>query len=335
MTPRAGAGLPKPSQVPGKEYSQFQDRDAMAGLSPEQIVAWDGTGGVEDAANFFGTEPQTPSAFEIDAIAYHGDALFNPLLDDNATLIFSIGNGTAPLGSGQTTTDAGVVMGHAGDLSYESPVTGQIGIWATANDIDRRNPPQDVDGVKLWGQNQPGYNANRYSLVGDGNNGQFLNSGISVYCNTCGTPGNAYILHDGIRDDVARLLGEPGDFGIEDAQIDIDAMILGDTGGENSIFVTGTDAIVFSIRQIEIPGRPGEYYATGSELFVQRVDRSVGFLYHGGHFWDREWALSNMVSDGRQFDINALEVASVPEPTTCVLAFIAMAGYSRRTRRWV
>lgn len=325
--------IPLPSEVGGKEYSQFIDRDASGSASPEQIVLWDGTGGVQDGANYFGTEPQVPSTVEIDAIAHHSDAYFAPLIEDNATLIFSVGNGTAPTGSGELTTDSGIVMGRAGDLSFESPVTGQTGIWATASEIDANHSPLDVDGVELWGRDAPGYDANRYSLVGDGNNGQFLNSGISVYCNTCGTPGNAYILQAGIRDHVAFLLGQPEDVGIESTEIDLDAMILGDTGGEDSIFVTGTDEIVFSIRQLEMPGKPGEFYATGSELFVQRADRSVEFLYHGGHLWDRDWALANMVSEGRQLDINALEAVSVPEPTTWLLASIALVIFSNRAKR--
>ena len=320
VQPGAGAGLPEAKVVPGKEYSHFQDRAASGVATPEQVVGWDGIGGTIDAINFFGNEPQTPSTTEIDAIGYHNDALFEPLLDDNATLIFSVGNGTSPTGSGQTVLASGDIIGRAGDLSYESPLHGGMGIWATAAEIDAENPPVDVDGVELWGRENPGFNTNRYSLVGDANNGNVLGSGISVYCNGCGSLGNAYVVQDGIRDDVASLLGIPEDFGVESMEIDLDAMIIGDTGGENSIFVTGEDEIIFSIRQIPMPGQPNLFYATGSEIFVKRRNSQAEFLHHGGHLWDRDWALANMQSDGRQLDINALEVASIPEPGSMALA---------------
>jgi len=149
-----------------------------------------------------------------------------------------------------------------------------------------------------------------------------LGFGISVYCPGCGSLGNAYIVQAGIRDDVAELLGAPEDFGLESDDIDLDAMIVGDTGDETSIFVHGEDAIIFSIRQLEIPGQPGSYYATGSEIFVKRTDGSRSFLFHGGHLWDRDWALANMRVGTRQLDVNALEVAAVPEPNTLILTVI-------------
>lgn len=336
VAPGAGVGLPLPSEVPGKEFSQLPDRDATGAADPQQIVSWDGIGGTADAANYFGSEPQVPSTFEIDAIANHNDALFDPLLADNATLIFSVGNGVSPTASGEITTSGGFVIGRSGDLSYESAVTGQTGIWATAAEIDAMNPPVDVDGVELWGPEQPGFNANRYSLRGDADNGFVLGFGISVYCPGCGSLGNAYIVQAGVRDDVAELLGQPEDFGLESEDIDLDAMIIGDTGDETSIAVHGEDAYIFSIRQLAIPGKPGEFYATGSEIFVKRTDGTREFLFHGGHLWDRDWALANMKFGQRQMDINALEAVSVPEPATAVLvlaAQLAALGCVSRVRR--
>lgn len=333
VQPMAGTVLPAAKFVPGKEFSQFQDRSALGVATPQQVVGWDGVGGTIDAANFFGNEPQIPSTMEIDAIGYHNDALFKPLLDDNATLIFSVGNGTSPTGSGKTVLSSGDVIGRAGDLSYELPVTGGMGIWATAAEIDAENPPEDVDGVELWGRQSSGFNTNRYSLVGDANNGSVLTSGVSVYCDACGSLGNAYIVQDGIRDDVASLLGAPEDFGIESMEIDLDAMIIGDTGDENSIFYTGVDEIIFSIRQIRLPGQADKFYATGSEIFVKRNNRKAEFLFHGGHLWDRDWAMANMKMDTRQLDINALEVAAIPEPTSAALigmATLAILGLGRR-----
>ena len=57
-----------------------------------------------------------------------------------------------------------------------------------------------------------------------------------------------------------------------------------------------------------------------------------GFLFHGGHFWDKDYALTHMqtIIDGPdgpvrvQLDINALEAIGVPEPASAMLLLFGM-----------
>ena len=108
--------------------------------------------------------------------------------------------------------------------------------------------------------------------------------------------------------------------------------MIKDPDGADSIFSTGEDAILFSIRQIIDPNDSDGFYATGSELFVVEAPPNIGdpttysFLMHGGHAWDHQWTLDNMKAgaDGRQLDLNALEAVSTPEPNTMLLAFIGL-----------
>jgi hypothetical protein len=105
------------------------------------------------------------------------------------------------------------------------------------------------------------------------------------------------------------------------------------------------DRIIFSISQIPNPQDPDGYYATGSELFVLDASQPnlPTFLFHGGHLWDHNYALSNLkiapnlIDNGYAvIDINAIEAISegvVPEPATWLLlplAGIAAIGLRRR-----
>ena len=118
--------------------------------------------------------------------------------------------------------------------------------------------------------------------------------------------------------------------------IDVDALM---SDGPDDDFGPG-DSLTFSIRQIADNSDTDGFYATGSELFtLSAVDSGVtyGFLNHGGHDWDHAYALSAMADSvtGRQFDINAIEAISVPEPATFMLtpfAMLALLGQIRRRR---
>ena len=91
-TPGLGPGLAAPDEVPGKEYTHDVDHMITAvgtSPSPEQVVAWDGSGGVANGVSFFGQRPSLTTPSQVDAIANHGDYLFNPLRTDDAHLIYS------------------------------------------------------------------------------------------------------------------------------------------------------------------------------------------------------------------------------------------------------
>lgn len=380
-----GPGLALPSSVPGKEYSHDVDQETLApgGIAdPEQVIAWDGSGGVADGIDYTGTRPLYTLDDDVDAIANRRDHLFKQLIanDDSvdmAHLIFSHDDmislypPTAPPGSGVlpmpflvpsgtppgVTLVTGKVIGGAGELSYEkafafSPPSDQ-GLWAKQPDINAMPLPRDVDGVEVWGP-EPAFtaDADKYSL-----NVDFM-SGTSVWSYPTGTP---YISQATIAATVKTLLGPfpptavlpyPDFIDGEDA-INLDALMVQD-------IIVGSDAddsfdrdpaggigdrIIFSIRQIVDPMDPTGYYATGSELFV--LDATTGptgakFLAHGGHLWDKAYALSDLalpptlVGGNAVIDINAIEAISqdvVPEPTSAILLLVAGVGFVLSGRR--
>lgn len=374
-----GPLLASPSVVPGKEYSHDFDEETLApgGIpDPEQVIAWDGSGGTADGVDYSLTRPSYPADDQVDAIANHGDHLFRQVQGggdtvDTAHLIFShddmISIYTVPPGGGALPSpfivpSAGPVMisngnliGGAGELSYETafaftPASSQ-GVWATQPVINSMPVPRDVDGVEVWGP-EPAFtaDADKYSL-----NVDFF-SGVSVWNATTGTP---YISQATIAAAVTSLLGPVGagvlpypTFIDGDHAINLDALMVQDIipGDAHDTFDRDPaggigDRIIFSIRQIIDPSDPSGYYATGSELFV--LDATKGpagttFLMHGGHLWDKAYALSDLVLPAALvnglavIDINAIEAISqsvVPEPGSCLLLILSLASLGGVVRR--
>ena len=56
---------------------------------------------------------------EIDATAHLNDALYRALRSDTSFLAFTVGNGSAPLGSGTLVNSEGETIGLSGDISFE------------------------------------------------------------------------------------------------------------------------------------------------------------------------------------------------------------------------
>jgi len=314
---------------------------------------------------------------EVDAIANRGDHLFKELqgnanTPERAHLIFShddqISIYTTPAGtsggglpipfsvlsSGPVTLSNGNIIGGAGELSYETafaftPASSQ-GVWATRPEINAMPLPHDVDGVEVWGP-EPAFTADsdKYSMDVD------FFSGTSVW-NASGTP---YISQATIAAAVTSLLGPlsgvlpyPTHIDGTDA-INLDALMVNDririSGTAHDTFdrdpdtpgVSG-DQIIFSIRQIIDSNDPTGYYATGSELFVLDASTGVSFLTHGGHVWDKAYALSDLslsasLVDGHAvIDINAIEAISaqvIPEPSSAILLLTAGMGLALTKRR--
>lgn len=372
-----GPLLAKPSVVPGKEYSHDKDQETLAPggiLDPQQVIAWDGSGGVGDGVDFSGSRGNLYNPDdEVDAIANGGDHLFKELQGDadipeSAHLIFShddmISIYTTPAGtasgalpipfsvpsSGPVVLSNGNIIGGAGELSYETafaftPASSQ-GVWATQPEINAMPLPHDVDGVEVWGP-EPGFtgDTDKYSMDLD------FFSGTSVW-NASGTP---YISQAAIAAAVTSLLGPvtgvlpyPNYIDGTDA-INLDALMVQDSirGTGDDTFdrdPTGApgDKIIFSIRQIIDPSDPTGYYATGSELFVLDASTGASFLTHGGHLWDKAYALSDLslptslVNGHAVIDINAIEAISamvIPEPSSAILLLTACMGLTLTRRR--
>lgn len=357
-----GPGVAAPTEVIGKEYSHdFDHTTAGAGGAPDgqQVVAWDGLGGAADGVDFTGTRPDWTPDQEIDAIANHNDALFFRLQQDRSHLVFTHDDeisfispaaggsfpGSMPAG-GPVMLSNGNTIGGAGEVSVETgavytPPESQT-LWASQSEVNGMPLPRDVDGLEIWGP-EPGLSGDtdKYSLDLD-----FL-SGTSVWSGS-GTP---YISHASIVSAVESLLGPiPGPallpFDNQEGRnaINVDALMVRDHIGEIDSFdrdPTGDpdgDTLIFSIRQIVDPSDPSGYYATGSELFVL-TPGSASFLTHGGHDWDKAYALGALRVLGPNdsfgvIDVNGIEsIAGVPEPTAVTLlgaGLYAMVAMRRR-----
>ncbi len=355
--PVLGPGYAKPFEVFGKEYSHdFDHTTAGAGGAPDaqQVVQWDGIGGTTDGLDFTATRPTWTPDEDIDAIAAKNDAFFRNVVDDTANMIFShddtitvfsvdAAGGLAPSpffvpSAGPIFLSNGNVIGGSGEVSieeaaaYAAPET--QGVWATLPEVNGMPLPVDTDGLEVWGVEPPNSlgDTDKYSLDLD------LPNGTSVW-NASGT---SYISHATVLGAVTSLLGPlpPGAFLPHDnadgeAIVNLDAMMIREGTGEDDLFdgVTGTgdsDEIIFSIRQIVDLSDPSGYYATGSELFLMDAFGGVSFLSHGGHVWDKGYALSSLALAGPDLDnafgvidINALEAIGttpeVPEPAGAVI----------------
>ncbi|WP_425395626.1 PEP-CTERM sorting domain-containing protein [Aeoliella sp.] len=364
--PLTGPNVMRPHEVYGKEYSNDRDFSVVGPTDdPQQIINWDGIGGVMDGLDYSFTQQQNEFDLQLDAMANHRDGLFRELIRDDAHLIYShddeivmFPNGPpGPINLfkmpsvGPVTLANGQQIGGAGELSVElsgAHVGASIhDLWAKRSEINRMPPPidkiaGDIDAVEVWGPEPPKGeeegqvffgDADKYSLELD------FQTGTSVW-NASGTP---YVSHAMIVGAVESLLGAipghailPHDNQEGRNAIDIDALMVYDTSGEIDVFdlepqpphsenpfdqlrepifdEQPRDTIIFSIRQIVDDVDPDGYYATGSELFVLDSMSGVSFLEHGGHLWDKGYALSELQFklEGQEdgygvLDVNAIE----------------------------
>ena len=330
--PGFGPGVITPDLVGGKEYTHDLDHRVDPNgppdviLTPEQIVAWDGTigaSGVTNVANFAGTRPRYTPLSEIDAIANHRDFGYQELKADLAHLVFSVDDayalytlgGPVPgvaLSAGPITLGNGNIIGGAGEYSVEECFACGGGLdtqalWAAQADINGMSVPvgpDDMDGVELWGPEPYGMplmgDVNKYSIDTDilTFGSELPRDAVSVW-NASGT---AYVPHSAVVAAVIGLLPgpTPSDISLEEL-INLDALMVREVVGDPNKFEPGEgpigggpgpgDEIIFSIRQIPNPGDPDGYYATGSELFVLNADGTATYLLHGGHVWDHTYAL--------------------------------------------
>ena len=297
--------IPGTQQVPGKEFSDNPDKDATqppAGpnLDPEQVIAWDGAGGIMDTFDYSGSRIAEGDSEDrqVDALANLGDALYQAVTSNLSALLFS-------------------VQGY-GNIYYED-IYGGYGTWATPPVIDQ-DGVSDVDGLEVWGP-EGSDDANRYSLIGDPAPAVGA-SRISVWAYN--PPSAPYITAAQIA---AAIVHEE-----LESEIDLDAMMIYDIGGDDT-FGLG-DSIMFSIAPISYVGGAFD----GGEIWVWTSGGLASFLNHGGHLWDTAFDVKGTfgLTGNYAENVNALEAVSyIPEPVSLIFfgtGIVGVAGFVARRR---
>jgi hypothetical protein len=301
--------------VPGKDFSDNRDRDAAGLFDQEQVVAWDGSGGVRDSFDYTGTQPAPVNQLDagVDGLAAGGDALFHAVRDNKAALLFSV------------ETDPNIMFERETGLLNSPPGSG---IWATALDIDAMNPPVDTDGLELWGGDNND-DSDRYSLIGDP---PLAGIGkVAVWGFT--PPGGPSVPHTTTSDLAAAIDLQYGGIGVGGPYwsqlvelMDVDAIM------------TFGPQITFSIRPLSfgVPSPIGPILVVfdGGEIFeYDDPSTPTRYLDHGGHFWDTVFDVMGTFNLNSE-NIDAIEgVASVPEPGCALLLVMGLMAASQFVRR--
>lgn len=316
-TPGPSILIPTAKEVPGKDFSDVRDRNAAGAPDVEQVVAWDGLGGVRDSFDYDelpNTRPLYPISTQVDGLAAGGDALFHAVIANQAALLFSV------------ETDPNIMYVRA--TGFPAAPAG-FGVWATALDIDAMNPPLDTDGLEVWGGDNED-DSHRYSLAGD----PFVQlpaAALKVAIWEYDEPGMTSLPHTFTTDLAAAMdlqFGGPGVggpiWGLLVETMDVDAIM---TFGKE---------VLYSIRPLAIPGTPIAF--DGGEIFVySNATTPTKYLDHGGYLWDTAFDVMGTFNLPHE-NVDALEAVAqfVPEPATCallMLGLLGVAGLAGRRRK--
>lgn len=333
---------PSPYEVPGKEYSNYLDRQGHPNqgvLDPGQVVDWDANPvvpwGTKDGTDFSDLWSPTsgdpiPDPFEVDALANKQD-FWGPVL------LFSTGETGLAFNNvgGDTVLDDHIL--------YERKA-GPWDVWASPTVIDQVLP-DDVDGLEVWapinpdapleerinqGVRQSGAegipDANRYSLFGD-----------PLGCSIFDSFGNCVVTTIAIADAINEM--DYFGFTLNAEEVDLDGLLFYE---DPVSAMVGPDEfssinIEFSLAPIDgnddgdITFNDPTLDLDGGEIFVWNfADLSADFLYQGGHLWDTEFSVQGKFGTGSE-NVDALErVATTPEPTS-TLGFLAFGILGARS----
>jgi len=221
VLPSAGSYIPTPAEVPGKEYTDYTDKNDLSppGPAPLQVLRFDGAGGTQNGYNYSnsfigagGGAIEDPGR-EVDAIAGPFDALFFEVINNqSALLLSSTGDPIAP------------VLSHS--------TSGAVATWATIGQVDApsANDPGvvDLDALEVWG-GEGLDDSQHFSLEGDPGS-------VSIW-NYNGVTSTPFVT-------AGQIAGAIGSTNLVEF-IDLDALMV------------GSELILFSIRPIPTAGFDG------------------------------------------------------------------------------
>jgi hypothetical protein len=317
-TPGPSVIVPTAKEVPGKDFSDIRDYEAPGGADAEQVLAWDGLGGVRDSFDYSASRVAYPDVLPdgaVDGIASAGDALFHAVRDNQAALLFSV------------ETDPTILFERA--TGFPAAPAG-FGVWATAADIDAMNLPLDTDGLEVWGGDSND-DSDRYSLAGDPFSDFVVPAESRKVAIWAYDPAANISVHHTLTTDLAAAIDlQYGGIGYNGPlwgqlveQMDVDAIM---TFGKQ---------VTFSIRPLDLtdPLLPD---FDGGEIFVYDGPASpTKFLDHGGHLWDTAFDVRGAFLVNHE-NIDAIEAVAqfVPEPGSFALLLVGLivAGGYRRQR---
>lgn len=307
-----------PTWHPGKEYMWETNRNYDGTPNVGQVIAWDGAGGVANSQINYNvpTGLLTAAGVEVDAIAYHRDELFHGVVTNQTAILFS--ERVLVESNGQF---------HAVDTQYPiyyETTTGVIDPWATREQVNQHWLPLEEDGhflnlagLEVFGPNDPSLdNANMFSVTGDV--ALFPdNVRYSVYHYDLGTGDISGYLPVA---DIAQALADFYTVGYLDIEplVDVDALMVWDDDFLPYEW-SEEDEVLFSLAPFELGGT--EY--VGDAVYHLVHGGNLSYLDHGGHLWFNNW---------RGINIDALEAAAIPEPSSLLLLLLATLGLCRRRR---
>ncbi|MEZ6070588.1 MAG: PEP-CTERM sorting domain-containing protein [Pirellulales bacterium] len=349
--------------------ANLEDHDAFGNIDPGQVVSWDGLKGAFDGnsgstnAFDFPVESIPNGSGQVDALANHGDFLFKQVVNNEASLLFSV---TGDLDSSSTLPNGPVVA--KAHIHYEDPVGGQ-GVWAEieAGTVGSGPGPgvnhhavADLDGLEVWGPEPPSHTNPNNDPVSEGylNNGSITadadrfsldndsSTGFSVFSyDVAAKSVSGYIPFFDIVTAVEKLFLGDGSFSSETRLlVDVDATMVRDVG-EVGRWDVG-DELLFSIDPIDQPldvtGAPLPSIDGGEIIHLENTAAGLlpSFLKHGGHVWDTAFDVAGTF--GYYFeDIDALEAVGTldgteidtPEPATLALLIFGLAALPLRRQR--
>jgi len=331
-----GPQVPGPATVPGKEYSEDLtpfthnpgDKDALGNAVPEQVIAWDGTGGVANSFNYSFSR-QGDTLQQVDALANNQDMLYDAVIKNRSALLFSVDDEGRPAGALPPFSSPNIFYEPIGGPPAVAPPAPGGPIWATPAQIDQHGVT-DVDGLEIWGPEPTADSgapivgdANRYSLYGDPGIAGAGRVSVWAYNPPPVHVSTPYVWAGQLAGAIA-----PNDPELP-YLIDLDALMVYDL--ENDDYFGPGDSILFSIA----PVNTGITAFDGGEVWVWTNGAPAAFLNHGGHLWNTPFNV--MASFGVDSEnVNALEAVSVPEPGTLVLLGLggmALGGWALARRR--